>query len=98
VDIAETLQGLPLPAVAAMVAGIIVLLVPRALNYAVAAYLLFVGAFGLLSWYRGGPIRAEPVVAVAAGILVLVKPQILNYVVGIYLILVGLLGAGVLRP
>jgi hypothetical protein len=91
------LQHWPLPAVAAIVAGVVILLAPRVLNYAVAAYLLFVGAFGLLAALKGGPISLQAVIAVVAGVLVLARPAILNYVVGVYLILVGLFESGVLR-
>jgi uncharacterized membrane protein len=90
-------QHWPLPAIAALVAGIVILLAPRVLNYAVAAYLLFVGAFGLLQAFQGGPVRAEAVLAVVAGVLVLARPAVLSYVVGGYLILVGLLGSGLVR-
>lgn len=39
---------IPLEPVAALVAGILILLVPRLLNYVVAVYLIVVGVFGLL--------------------------------------------------
>jgi len=88
-DIAA-IQHWPLPAIAAIIAGIVILVAPRALNYAVAFYLLFVGAFGLLAALQGGPVALRAIIAVVAGVLVLARPAILNYVVGIYLILVGL--------
>jgi len=91
------LQQVPLPAIAAIVAGLVILLVPRVLNYTVAAYLLFIGAFGLLDAVRGGQVSVQAVIALVAGVLVLVRPAILNYVVGIYLILVGLVESGVLH-
>jgi hypothetical protein len=97
VDIAAAIQQWPIHAVVALIAGVIVLLAPRVLNYVVAAYLLVVGALGLLQFFGGHPIRPEPVIAVVAGLLVLIKPNILSYVVGIYLILIGLLDAGILR-
>ena len=96
-NVAAFLQQWPLTAIVAIVAGVVVLLLPRALNYAVAAYLLFVGALGLLRFYYGHSVSAESVVALIAGVLVLIKPEVLNAVVGIYLILVGLLQAGILR-
>ena len=38
----------PLEPLVALVAGILILMVPRFLNYLVAAYLIVVGALGLL--------------------------------------------------
>ncbi len=93
----QYLQQLPLEALVAIVAGIVVLLVPRILNYAVATYLLVVGVLGLLHFWYGHTIRPQVIAALVAGILILVKPTILNYVVGIYLILIGVLELGVLR-
>jgi hypothetical protein len=94
-DTLSNIQHWPLPALAAIVAGVVVLVAPRVLNYAVAAYLLLVGAFGLLSALRGTGASTQAVIALVAGLLILVKPQILSYVVGIYLILAGLLQAGI---
>jgi hypothetical protein len=88
---------MPLTALAAIVAGLVVLLVPRALHYAVAIYLLLIGVLGLLQVMQGGPVRPQPVLAVVAGVLVLAKPDILRWVVGGYLILIGLLESGALR-
>jgi len=97
VDISTVLQNWPLQAVAAIIAGVIVLFAPRILNYAVAAYLLVVGTLGLLHFTYGHAIRPQIVIALVAGVLILIKPNILNYVVGIYLILIGLLDSGILR-
>jgi hypothetical protein len=36
-----------LPAIVALVAGILILVVPRLLNYIVAIYLIFIGLMGL---------------------------------------------------
>lgn len=96
-DIPTLLQNWPLQAIAAIIAGVVVLLAPRVLNYAVAAYLLIVGALGLLHFLYGQAIRPQTVFSLVAGVLVLIKPNILSYVVGIYLIVIGLLDAGVLR-
>ena len=93
----QHLQQLPLEAIAAIVAGILVLLLPRILNYAVATYLLVIGVLGLLHFWYGHSIRPQAVVALVAGILILVKPTILSYVVATYLILIGVLELGVLR-
>ena len=93
----QYLQQLPLEALVAIVAGILVLLVPRILNYAVATYLLVVGVLGALHFWYGNTIRPQAVVALVAGILILVKPAILNYVIGIYLILIGVLELGIVR-
>lgn len=91
------IQHWPLAAVAAIMAGTVALLIPRALNYAVAAYLLFIGALGLTRVLSGHSVSAESIVALIAGVLVLFKPEVVNVVVGAYLILIGLLQAGVLR-
>lgn len=96
-DISTILQNWPLQATAAIVAGVVVLVVPRILNYAVAAYLLVVGTLGLLHFFYGHAIRPQTVIALVAGVLILIKPNILNYVVGIYLILIGLLDSGILQ-
>jgi hypothetical protein len=96
-DFPTLFQHWPLHAVAALIAGAIVLLVPRVLNYAVAVYLLVIGVLGLLHFYHGQAIRPQTVISLAAGILILIKPSVLRYVVGTYLILVGLLDSGILR-
>jgi hypothetical protein len=96
-DISTVLQNLPLQAITAIVAGVVILLAPRVLNYAVATYLLVVGTLGLLHVYYGHSLRPQTVIALVAGVLILIKPNILNYVVGIYLILIGLLDSGILR-
>jgi uncharacterized membrane protein HdeD (DUF308 family) len=97
VDIPTVLQQWPLQAVAAIIAGIVVLLVPRVLNYAVAVYLLVVGTLGVLHSFYGHAIRTQTVISLVAGVLILIKPAILSYVVGIYLILIGLLESGIVR-
>lgn len=96
-DIATVLQNWPLHAVTAIVAGVVVLLAPRVLNYAVAAYLLVVGTLGLLHAFSGHAVRPQAVISLVAGVLILIKPNILNYVIGGYLILIGLLDSGILR-
>ncbi len=93
----QYLQQLPLEALVAIVAGVVVLLVPRILNYAVATYLLVIGVLEALHFWYGHTVRPQALAALVAGILILVKPTILNYVVGIYLILIGVLELGVLR-
>jgi hypothetical protein len=96
-DLLNDLQQWPLQAIAALIAGLVVLLVPRALNYTVAAYLVLVGVSGLLRTYHGSPFSGQSVIALVAGVLVLIKPEVLSYIVGAYLILTGLLQAGVLQ-
>ena len=96
-NIPSALQGWPIEAVVAIVAGIVILLVPRVLNYVVAVYLLLVGALGLLQSRYGHSVSPQAVIAIVAGVLILIKPAILNYVIGIYLILFGLLEAGIVR-
>jgi hypothetical protein len=93
----SVLQHLPLQALVALFVGALVLVVPRVLNYAIGAYLLFVGAMGMLPVLHRHGVSPQAVLALIAGILVLVRPNILNYVIGAYLILVGLLELGVLR-
>lgn len=95
-DSAAILHNWPLPAAAAILAGIVVLLVPRALNYTIASYLLIIGTLGLLHFMYGQSIPSHTVFSLVAGVLILIKPNILSYVVGIYLILIGLLDIGVL--
>ena len=96
-DFPVILQDWPIEAFVALIAGIVILLVPRVLNYTIAIYLLVVGALGLLHGMYGHSVRPQVVIAIVAGALILIKPAILNYVVGIYLILYGLLEAGMLR-
>jgi uncharacterized membrane protein HdeD (DUF308 family) len=91
------LQNWPLEAIVAIIAGILILLVPRILNYTVAVYLLVVGVLGLLHTGHWHGVRPQAIIALVAGILILIKPSILNYVVGIYLILLGLLETGIVR-
>jgi hypothetical protein len=43
-----TLSDIALQPLVALIAGILILLVPRLLNYIVAIYLIFIGASGLL--------------------------------------------------
>jgi len=96
-DIAQLLHHWPLEALAAIVAGVAILLAPRVLNYVIAAYLLVFGTIGLLHFMYGQAIRPQTIFALVAGVLILIKPNILSYVVGIYLILTGLFDAGILR-
>ena len=42
-----TLDALMLQPIVALIAGILILLIPRILNYVVAIYLIFVGVTGL---------------------------------------------------
>jgi predicted benzoate:H+ symporter BenE len=95
--LSSLVQHWPLEAMAALLAGILILLLPRILNYLVATYLLVIGIVGLLHVWSGHSLRPQVIAALVAGILILLKPAILNYVVGIYLILIGLLGSGLLR-
>jgi hypothetical protein len=93
----QQLMHWPLEAVAAIAAGVLVLLVPRVLNYVVAVYLLAIGFLGGLHFWYGHGIRLQAVAALVAGVLILVRPAILNLVVGIYLILIGVLELGLIR-
>ena len=42
-----------LPPLVALIAGILILIVPRLLNYIVAIYLILIGLFGLFGHYAG---------------------------------------------
>jgi hypothetical protein len=96
-NVTTVLSGWPIEAIIAIIAGSVILLVPRVLNYTIAIYLLAIGTLGLLQGSSGYSIRPQVVIAIIAGALILIKPAILNYVVGIYLILFGLLDAGIIR-
>jgi len=95
-NIPSLLQNWPIESLIAIVAGIVILIVPRILSYVVAVYLLVVGTLGLLHAWYGGSVNPQIVIAIVAGVLILIKPSILNYVVGIYLILFGILELGIL--
>jgi hypothetical protein len=46
-EISMTITAAQLPAIVALIAGILILIMPRLLNYIVAIYLIFVGLVGL---------------------------------------------------
>lgn len=81
-----------LEALIALIAGIWILVVPRALNYIVAVYLIVIGSLGLLSTLRTHHVSLQTIAALVGGIMILVRPQLLNYVVAFYLIAIGVLG------
>ena len=66
-DIPVALKSLPLHAMAAIIAGLVVLLAPRVLNYVVAAYLLVIGTVGLLQFYYGQSIRPQAAISLDHG-------------------------------
>ena len=66
-DFSTMVQHWPLHAVVALIAGVVVLLAPRVLNYAVAIYLLVIGALGLLHFFYGQAIRPQTVISLVAG-------------------------------
>ncbi len=88
----QSLSPATLQALVALVAGILILVVPRVLNYVVAAYLIIAGALGLWMSFRYQQVDLQAVVALVGGILILVKPRLLNYTVAICLITIGVLG------
>lgn len=49
-----TLTAAQIPAIVALIAGILILIMPRLLNLVVAIYLIFIGLIGLgvLRWLR----------------------------------------------
>jgi DUF3096 family protein len=51
-DTAMVITATHIPAIVALIAGILILVMPRLLNYIVAIYLIFVGlvGMGLLKW------------------------------------------------
>ena len=46
-DISMTITAAHLPAIVALIAGILILIMPRLLNFIVAIYLIFIGLVGL---------------------------------------------------
>ena len=48
------LMGIAIAPVVALIAGILILFMPRLLNYIVALYLIIVGVLGLVGHYAGG--------------------------------------------
>jgi hypothetical protein len=48
----EAMNGLPLQSIIAIIAGIIILIVPSILNYVVGLYLIIIGILGLLGSKR----------------------------------------------
>ena len=48
------LMGIAIAPVVALIAGILILFMPRLLNYIVARYLIIVGVLGLVGHYAGG--------------------------------------------
>jgi hypothetical protein len=49
----QLMEIVVLPPLVALIAGILILIVPRLLNYIVAIYLILVGLLGLLGHYSG---------------------------------------------
>jgi Protein of unknown function (DUF3096) len=47
-------MGLAIAPLVALIAGLLILFVPRLLNYIVAVYLIIVGVLGLVAHYAGG--------------------------------------------
>jgi hypothetical protein len=41
-------------AVIALLAGLLILVVPRVLNYVVAVYLILIGVLGIIPYFNGG--------------------------------------------
>jgi hypothetical protein len=61
--------------IVSLIAGVLILIVPRLLNYIVAIYLIIIGLIGVFGWSGtqirqtatdGGPAAAVPVLAVVA--------------------------------
>lgn len=49
-------MGIAIAPVVALIAGILILFMPRLLNYIVAIYLIIIGVVGLLARYTGSAI------------------------------------------
>ena len=81
-----------LAALIALIAGIWILVLPRALNYIVAIYLILIGGMGVWGMLQSHNISLHAIVALVAGILILIRPTLLNYIVAVYLIIIGILG------
>jgi hypothetical protein len=47
-------MGIAIAPIVALIAGILILFMPRLLNYIVALYLIIIGVVGLLGHYAGG--------------------------------------------
>ena len=47
-------MGIAIAPIVALIAGILILFMPRLLNYIVAIYLILVGVIGLFGHYMGG--------------------------------------------
>ena len=48
------LLGIAIAPLVALIAGILILFMPRLLNYIVAIYLIIIGVLGLIAHYSGG--------------------------------------------
>jgi hypothetical protein len=70
--------------VLSIIAGFIIFMFPRILNYIIGVFLLIAGILWLAN---GDPVPG--IVTLFFGILVVIFPVILNYLVAIYLILLG---------
>jgi len=69
---------MPIQAILAMVAGIVILLAPRLLNYAIAIYLLAVGVMGLLFARYGHTVSPQVVISLVAGLLILIAYRMVD--------------------
>jgi len=47
-------MGIAVAPIVALIAGILILFIPRLLNYIVALYLIIIGVLGLVGHYAGG--------------------------------------------
>lgn len=76
----------------ALLAGVLILVMPNLLNRVVAVYFIVIGAMGLSQ--GGGPplVVIKHLVPLVAGVLILVHPRLLNTIIAVTLILVGALG------
>jgi hypothetical protein len=49
-------MGIAIGPIVALIAGILILFMPRLLNYIVAIYLIIIGIVGLIAHYGGGSV------------------------------------------
>lgn len=72
--------------------GILILIVPRLLNYIVAIYFIVIGAMSFPRWDLPTYMPLESLIPLVAGVVILIFPRFLNYAVAITLILLGAMG------
>ncbi|MBF0284540.1 MAG: DUF3096 domain-containing protein [Magnetococcales bacterium] len=86
-------QGAMLQSLLAILAGVLILVVPRLLNYVVAGFFILFGLLNLPSSLNASAAQLlKSAVAIGAGAVILIYPRFLNHAVAFTLILLGVLG------